>query len=111
VALNLFASPIVIFVSMIVDIASVGTFLDRDETSFQFKYQQSEHDFKSIDPRISMRNFGRIFYDNFDTKHKGKRATLLDLMILHTKIYDLVENLHDLFCRGTKDYKESLANV
>jgi len=32
-------------------------------------------------------------------------------MIIHTKVYDLVENLHDLFCRGTKDYKEALSNI
>ena len=58
-----------------------------------------------------MKNFGRIFYTNYDTKHKGQRLSLMDLMTMHTKAYDLVENLHDLFCRGTKDYKEALANV
>ena len=32
-------------------------------------------------------------------------------MIMHRKIYSLIDNLHDLCCRGTKDYRESLANV
>mmetsp|Transcript_31436 Transcript_31436/g.48058 ORF Transcript_31436/g.48058 Transcript_31436/m.48058 type:complete len:178 (+) Transcript_31436:3255-3788(+) len=109
--LNLFTSPFVILASMIIDILSVGEFLLRDESQFQFKYRQSEDDFASINPMIAMKNFGRIFYDDFEMKHKGKQLTLIDLMNLHTRAYDLVENLHDLFCRGTKDYKEALANV
>jgi len=32
-------------------------------------------------------------------------------MQMHRKIFSLLENLHDLVCRGTKDYKEALANV
>ena len=58
-----------------------------------------------------MKAFGHIFYDDFDIKHKHKRLSMLDLMNWHTKVFDLVENLHDLFCRGTKDYKEALQNV
>mmetsp|Transcript_41397 Transcript_41397/g.63104 ORF Transcript_41397/g.63104 Transcript_41397/m.63104 type:complete len:104 (+) Transcript_41397:1501-1812(+) len=37
--------------------------------------------------------------------------TLGELMNLHRNIYNLVDNLHELFCRGTKDYKTSLVNV
>lgn len=37
--------------------------------------------------------------------------TFIDLMQTHTKAYDLIENLHDLFCRGSKDYKQALSNV
>jgi hypothetical protein len=108
---NLFLSPIVIPVSMIVDIVSLGEFLMRDERTFQFKYRQSEDNFDAIDPQIAMMNFGRIFYDMFETRFKGKRMMLIELMQRHTQAYDLVENLHDLFCRGTKDYRESLSNV
>jgi len=37
--------------------------------------------------------------------------TLIELMQMHRKIFSLLENLHDLCCRGTKDYKQALANV
>ena len=58
-----------------------------------------------------MKNFSNILYTNFDLRFKDKQLTLLTLMELHTKFFDLIENLHDLFCRGTKDYKEALENV
>lgn len=32
-------------------------------------------------------------------------------MEMHRKIFDLVANLHDLTCRGSKDYKVALAKV
>jgi hypothetical protein len=37
--------------------------------------------------------------------------TLIELMTMHTRIFNLIDNLHDLVCRGTKDYKQALANV
>lgn len=37
--------------------------------------------------------------------------TLIELMAMHTRIFSIIDNLHDLVCRGTKDYKEALANV
>ena len=37
--------------------------------------------------------------------------SLIELMVMHRRIFSLLENLHDLCCRGTKDYKEALANV
>ena len=30
---------------------------------------------------------------------------------MHRKIFSLIDNLHDLTCRGNKDYKEALAKV
>jgi hypothetical protein len=58
-----------------------------------------------------MLTFGKIFYgSNFD-KFRGTHMTLIELMNMHTKIFSLTENLHTLFCRGTKDAKEALSNV
>jgi hypothetical protein len=37
--------------------------------------------------------------------------TLIELMMMHRRIFSLIENLHDLLCKGNKDYKEALANV
>jgi len=37
--------------------------------------------------------------------------TLIELMIMHRKIFSIIDNLHDLCCKGKKDVKEALANV
>lgn len=37
--------------------------------------------------------------------------TLMELMMMHRKIFSLIDNLHDLCCKGNKDYREALANV
>jgi len=48
---------------------------------------------------------------NFEQDYANKFATLIELMIMHRKIFKMIDNLHDLACRGTKDYKQALANV
>jgi len=37
--------------------------------------------------------------------------TLIQLMQMHRGIFSLIDNLHELICRGNKDYKEALSNV
>jgi len=37
--------------------------------------------------------------------------TLLEMMGMHTRIFSIIENLHDLTCIGRKNYKEALSNV
>ena len=32
-------------------------------------------------------------------------------MVMHRKIFSIINNLHDLVCKGTKDYIQALANV
>lgn len=58
-----------------------------------------------------MKTFAKIFYINFRQLYGGKGMTLIELMVMHRKIFALVDNLHDLCCRGTKDYRQALANV
>lgn len=58
-----------------------------------------------------MTTFAKIFYVAFQQKFADKGMTLIELMVMHRKIFSLIENLHDLCCRGVKDYKEALANV
>lgn len=48
---------------------------------------------------------------NFEAEFSGKGKTLIELMKMHRIIFSLINNLHDLCCRGTKDYKEALAKV
>ena len=58
-----------------------------------------------------MTTFIKIFYVNFKEIYGGKGMTLIELMVQHRRIFSLIDNLHDLCCRGTKDYKEALAQV
>ena len=52
-----------------------------------------------------------MYTPDFINRFQGKYMTLVELMIMHRKIFCLTDNLHDLCCRGSKDYKSSLANV
>lgn len=60
---------------------------------------------------VVMVTFGKIFYGGNFENYKGKHMTLIELMMMHRIIFSLIDNLHDLVCRGTKNYKESLSNV
>jgi hypothetical protein len=44
-------------------------------------------------------------------KYKGQYVTYLELMSMHRAKFGIMENLNDLLCKGSKDYKESLATV
>jgi len=37
--------------------------------------------------------------------------TLHELMMMHIRIFKIIENLHDFLCQGFKDYKEALSIV
>lgn len=58
-----------------------------------------------------MSTFEKIFYGLNFVKFKDKHMTLIELMRMHRKIFSLIDNLHDLTCRGNKDYKEALSKV
>jgi len=58
-----------------------------------------------------MSTFKKIFYDGNFYKFKDTHMTLIEMMNMHTRIFSLLDNLHDLTCRGNKDSKEALAKV
>lgn len=58
----------------------------------------------------------KLFYNTYYTsdfiaRFSDKSMTIMELMVMHRRIFQLIDNLHDLCCRGTKDYRESLATV
>ena len=55
--------------------------------------------------------FVNLFYKNFFTKWANKRKTMIEMMKMHLRYFEIQDNLHDLMCRGNKDYKYALANV
>ena len=42
---------------------------------------------------------------------KGKLVTYFELLSMHRAYFGIMENLNDLICKGTKDYRESLLKV
>jgi len=58
-----------------------------------------------------MLTFEKIFYGQNWQNFKNTHMTLIQLMQMHRGIFSIIDNLHDLVCRGNKDYKESLSNV
>jgi hypothetical protein len=58
-----------------------------------------------------MDTFVKIFYGQAWNGFKNTFMTLIQLMQMHRGIFSLIDNLHDLTCRGNKDYKEALSNV
>jgi len=103
--------PPILAVSLIIDLLSLPSLLLIDERHFEFKYQASLEILNDAQVEVILATFAKIFYVNFGEKFAGKGMTLIELMQMHRRIFSLIENLHDLCCRGTKDYKEALANV
>lgn len=93
------------FLSLMVDLLSLPNLLLKDERNFEYKYQQSLEILTAEQVDVIMVTFAKIFYINFEQDYASKFMTLIELMIMHRKIFSLLDNLHDLCCKGTKDYK------
>mmetsp|Transcript_11804 Transcript_11804/g.18143 ORF Transcript_11804/g.18143 Transcript_11804/m.18143 type:complete len:116 (+) Transcript_11804:1663-2010(+) len=102
--------PFIIMVSFIVDFFSLPNVLMRSSRRFEHKYQLSSDKLTS-DQTVTVSNTLRIIFTNYDQKYKGVTMTLLELMIMHVRVFSLIENLHNLTCIGSKDSKEALSNV
>ena len=53
----------------------------------------------------------KLFYGQYWQNFKGKQLTLIELMILHRTSMQMIDYMHDFFCKGNKDYKQALSNV
>ena len=60
---------------------------------------------------VVMVTFVKIFYGQNFQAYKGQHMTLIQLMMMHRRIFSLIDNIHDLTCRGNKDYKQAMSNV
>ena len=103
--------PIGIAVSIIVDLLSLPNTLLKESKGFEHKYQLSSDRLNDAQITVVMETFGKIFYGQNFQGYKGQHMTLIQLMMMHRKIFSIVDNLHDLTCRGNKDYKQALSNV
>ena len=53
----------------------------------------------------------RILYRDYYKSFKDVSYSLKELMLMHRKIFRISSHIHDLFCRGHKDYIEAFRNV
>ena len=104
-------NPIILVISLFIDLITLPSMLLADERNFEFKYQQSLEFLEPAQTDVVLTTFAKIFYVNFEQQFGGKGMTLIELMHMHRKIFSLIDNLHDLMCRGNKDHKEALAQV
>lgn len=109
--LTVFLNPIIILASLLIDLISLPSLLMQDERVFEYKYPSHIEVLNPSQVDVVANIFAKVFYVTFHKKFANKGMSLIELMVMHRKIFCLVENLHDMVCRGTKDYKEALANV
>ena len=107
----MFVGPIIVMLSIFVDLLSLPNVLLKESKGFEHKYQLSTDRLNDAQITVVMVTFGKIFYGQNFQNFKGKHMTLIELMLMHRKIFSLIDNLHDLMCRGNKDYKTALSNV
>lgn len=83
-------------ISLLIDLLSLPSLLLIGEGSFEFKYQSSLDWLNDLQTTIVLKTFAKIFYQNFGEEYAGKGMTLMELMVHHRLIFDLVDNMHDL---------------
>ena len=109
--MSIFLGPLIISLSLVIDLLTLPNILLRDSKDFEHKYQLSTDRLNDAQIEVVMVTFGKIFYGTNFQKFKGSHMTLIELMNMHTGIFKITENLHMLFCIGSKDSKEALSNV
>lgn len=109
--LVVFVNPVVILLSIVIDLLSLPTMLLKDSRYFEYKYQTHLDELSYTQTESLLSTFIKIFYVNFKQQYANKGPTLAQMMSTHLKIFRIQDNLYDLMCRGMKDYKDALANV
>jgi hypothetical protein len=104
-----FGLPICV-VSVIVDLISMPSILLRGSRGFEHKYVLRDN-LNEKQTQVVLRTFKKIFTGSKAIQYRGKSLSLGDLMEIHGNYFVLIDNMHDLMCRGTKDYREALKNV
>lgn len=100
--------PAIIGGSLLVDILNLPNVLFQDSSTFELKYPNQDNQLTRIQQDQVYSIFNKMFFGLNFVKHKDKHLTLIDLMVMHRSLFKMVENLHDLVCRGLKDYRQAL---
>lgn len=100
----------VIVLSIFIDILSMPGILMRSNCDFEHKYPLPE---KRMDSE-QKQNTGLILEGLFEKQKyssKKKVVSLMYLMTMHTRIFKLIDYLHDLTCVGIKDAEEAFIGL
>ena len=107
---GIIASPFLITISIAVDIITLPTVLLKEDEEFEEKYQKSIDALNQDQLMRVNKVFDKILNKDWN-KYKGMHTTYIELMNMHRTKFKIMENLNDLLCKGSKDYKESLSTV
>lgn len=105
---NLLLAPVILAISVLVDVISLPRILFKDQAKLEHKYHESENPLSEKQVLLLDNIFTRVLTTSLWNKYKGKGLTLLELMEQHRGRFGMVSSLHDLTCRGLKDYKQAL---
>lgn len=108
---TVFLGPAIIGMCFLIDLFQLPTLIMKSEREFEHKYQQIEHALNPVQTGYVEKVFNKMFKGLFAHQFLNKSMSLLELMKFHRKAFGLIESLHDLVCRGTKDYKMALNRV
>ena len=107
---GIIASPFLIALSILVDLITMPAVLLRPEHEFEEKYQRGGDEL-SEDQLVRVNKvLEKILYKDWK-KYSGRYVKYLELLKMHRSKFGIIANLNDLLCKGSKDYKESLATV
>uniref|UniRef100_A0A7S3IDV9 Uncharacterized protein n=1 Tax=Strombidium inclinatum TaxID=197538 RepID=A0A7S3IDV9_9SPIT len=96
--------------SFIGDLLTLPNTLFKPGKHFEHKYQVSTENLTFEQMFQVTGTLARIF-ESYYEKFRGFAMTLGQLMKMHIRVFEIIENLHNLTCIGSKDYKEALSNV
>ena len=106
----IFVSPFAIFMCILIDFITLPGIFWKSEEQFEEKYQKSIDELSNVQLLGVNNVFFKLLYSNYKL-FKGKFVTYLELLCMHRSLFGIMENLNDLICKGTKDYRESLLKV
>mmetsp|Transcript_12421 Transcript_12421/g.19437 ORF Transcript_12421/g.19437 Transcript_12421/m.19437 type:complete len:188 (-) Transcript_12421:1091-1654(-) len=110
VAISTFLGSGLIPCSMLVDILILPNLLMKPVEEFEPKYRLYSERLNSYQTKQTGIVLGRLI-KKYDNKLKDVVIECEEIMMIHRMAFRIIDNLHDLICRGSKDYKKALMIV
>ena len=92
------------------DLLSLPTAIMKPSSKLDHKYQMTDDVMTEHQTEMAMEAFRRIF-EKSRSVYKHISFQVMELLTMHIQIFKIIENLHDLMCIGSKDYKVALSTV
>ena len=108
---SLVCGPVVVLASILVDMLNLPKALFQETDYFEYKYQYTDQPISAQQTQVLHSLFEKFLYGSLQYKFRSGSLSLNDLVLIHWEKFQLINRLHDLVCRGTKDYHQSLSVV